>query len=237
MGDEAKKIIRAKEIDPEALIRQLGFVGDGRTRVKILDEEGSVVLGDDGKPLYKWESAEDTFTAERMRYLLGDEVYDHLKLVANTLYSPSLESGTPFSITGIAMPVSVESRLSKLTSYFRGVISLRWLVSEAAIRESLNSQFELTKILLFNPDVGSDLLKIIKDENFTVERFARVEEVLLNEIARNDALHQFAEDYQNYDPDNPAPKPIRDIIDSAKAGTTNLGQQASRITQQMSELF
>jgi len=267
MDNNSKNIVRAKEIDPEALLQKLGFVGEGRTRTPVtidslvaeqmgtetspalrkkvekeirksakLAEDGKTLLGEDGKPLYKWTSTPDTFTAERMRYLLGDEVYDHAKLIADTLYSPSLESGTPFSITGIAMPVSIESRLSKITSYLRGVISLRWLVSEAAIREALNSQFELTKILLFNPDVGKDLLKIIRDEEFTVDRFVRVEEVLLTEIARNDAIQQYTAGLESYDPDRPE-RGIRTLIEGAKTGVSNVQSQAQGVVQQMQNLF
>jgi hypothetical protein len=123
------------------------------------------------------------------------------------------------------MPVSAESKLSKITSYLRGVISLRWLITEAAIRESMSSQMELTKILLFNPKVGKELLDIIETEKFDLDRFQRIEEVLLNEIARNEAIQQVMLNRQEESTDDTPQEPgvVSNFVD--------------RVSQQVSNLF
>lgn len=163
-GSPKSKVSRKTIINPEKLAKLIGYRG---------------------------ESGEVSRKEEAMLRLLGKETMDHLKLVFNTLYEFD-EGKRPFRVTGISMPMSAESALSRVTSYFRGVISMRWLISEAAIRKSRESNYELTKIMLFDPKIGREVLDMISREDFTPERFIQVEKVLLQEIARNDAIQKFA---------------------------------------------
>lgn len=174
-GSTKSKVARKTIINPEKLAKLIGYRG---------------------------ESGEISRKEEAMTRLLGKETMDHLKLVFNTLYEFD-EGKRPFRVTGISMPMSAESALSRVTSYFRGVISMRWLISEAAIRKSRESNYELTKIMLFDPKIGREVLDMISREDFTPERFIQVEKVLLQEIARNDAMQKFAlEQATDEDDDN-----------------------------------
>lgn len=158
---ETKRLV---EIDPEKLLGLIGYRGD---------------------------TVEASRTEKAVRELLGDEVYDHLKFVGETLYV-SDATATKMNVTGLATPLSAESQLSRITSYFRGVISLRWLISEAAIREARRANSELTKLMLFDPKVGREVLDLVTSENFSAERFAQVYPVLISQIAKNDVLMEGA---------------------------------------------
>lgn len=217
-GNQEKIVVRGKEVDATNLFDVLGYVGETADQ---LDTRKQSVI----KMLLRDNTLENP-----------DAHYDHILLVAQSLYSPSAKQG--FNVTGIAMPVSAESKLSKITSYMRGVISLRWLASEAAIREALASQMELTRILLFDPDVGNDLLRIIETEDFTVERFARVEEVLLNAIARNDAIREYATRSREEEEQSPiSAAGIQRGIQAVGTGAATVASQAQNMAGQITSLF
>ena len=205
-GNKVREVVRAKQINGDKLFDMLGFVGDTVPEYNTYKTEGL-------KLLLRDETLENP-----------DEIYEQAIRVANSVFKPKIKS--PFNVVGISMPVSAESKLSKITSYLRGVISLRWLITEAAIRESMSSQMELTKILLFNPKVGKELLDIMETEKFDLKRFERIEEVLLNEIARNEAIQQVIINKQETKPEEDTPE---------EADTTNTF--INRVGQQVSNLF
>lgn len=150
---------------------------------------------------YRGDTVEASKKEMAVRGLLGDEVYDHLRRVGEMLYVNDA-SAARLKVTGISLPLSAESQLSRATSYFRGVISLRWLVSEAAVREARRSNYELTKIMLFDPKVGKQVLDMVTDPDFKVEKFYQVYPTLISQIAKNDVLMEGA---VNYYKDNASP--------------------------------
>ena len=150
---------------------------------------------------YRGDTVEASKKEMAVRSLLGDEVYDHLRRVGEMLYVNDATAAR-LKVTGISLPLSAESQLSRATSYFRGVISLRWLVSEAAVREARRSNYELTKIMLFDPKVGKQVLDMVTDPDFKVEKFYQVYPTLISQIAKNDVLMEGA---VNYYKDNASP--------------------------------
>lgn len=185
------------EVGNDRMTTSFDAYGNKTTRVRktqVLDAQKlGQLLG------FRGDNAEMSQAQAAITEILGEEVVEHMRTVYKTLYDYSgPESKRPFRVTGISMPMSAESALSRVTSYFRGVISMRWLVSEAAIRKARESNYELTKIMLFDPKVGREVLDMLASENFTPERFVQVEKVLLTEIAKNDAIAKFAwEDLQS----------------------------------------
>lgn len=127
-----------------------------------------------------------------MRALLGTEKYDHAVFVFNTLFKFEPKTGQ-LNVTGTSMPLSAESMLSRGTSFARGVISLRWLVSEAAIRSSREANYQLTKLMLGSPEVGREVLDMVTKREFDLsQREPEFLAVLLSEIAKFDALQRYA---------------------------------------------
>lgn len=171
---------------------------------------------------YRGDTVEASKKEMAVRNLLGDEVYDHLRRVGEMLYVNDATAAR-LKVTGVSLPLSAESQLSRATSYFRGVISLRWLVSEAAVREARRSNYELTKIMLFDPKVGKQVLEMVTDPDFKVEKFYQVYPTLISQIAKNDVLMEGAVNYyrDNVSPavetqmeNLPQANPLEDQMDS-----------------------
>lgn len=130
--------------------------------------------------------------AAAMKNLLGEETYDHMTMVYNTLFDPRTRT-SDMNVLGTSMPMSAESILSRVTSFFRGVISLRWLISEAAIRKSRQANFELTKLMFTDPKVGEEILTMLRDKKFDLDqRTPEFIDILISQLAKNDALRRWA---------------------------------------------
>jgi hypothetical protein len=130
-----------------------------------------------------------------IRELLGNETYEHLQMIGTDLFTVDVKTGD-INVKGIALPLSAESLLSRGTSFMRGVISMRWLISEAAIRNARLNNLELTKMMLFNPKVGREVLKMIKAKDFKMDSEAEWVRVLISQMAKNQALQQYEADQQ-----------------------------------------
>ena len=128
--------------------------------------------------------------AKAMRELLGKETTDHIKFVFETLFKYDPRTGA-LDVTGTSLPLSAESMLSRGTSYMRGVISARWLISEAAIRGSREANYQLTKLMLGDPAVGREVLNMVMNQNFNMDKVEpEFVNVLISQIAKFDALQQ-----------------------------------------------
>lgn len=167
-GEVVSVVQQGTQIDANSLLQVLGLNGDrvSRTRQETL-----------------------------IRELLGNETYEHLKLVGTDLFTVDVKTGD-INVKGIALPLSAESLLSRGTSFMRGVISMRWLISEAAIRNARLNNLELTKMMLFNPKVGREVLKMIKSKDFKMDSESEWVRVLISQMAKNQALQQYEADQQ-----------------------------------------
>ena len=164
-GEQRMAVHRTAEMDLKKMSTLLGIRGDSIT-----------------------ESAD----AKALRTLVGEETYEHMQFVFETLYQFNPKTGA-LNVTGTSIPLSAESLLSRGTSFFRGVISLRWLVSEAAIRSSREANYQLTKMMLGDPKVGREVLDMLTTKNFNLDkREPFFMPVLISQIAKNDAIQQRA---------------------------------------------
>lgn len=165
-GDYRAVVARESVIDAPKLLQMLGYRGD---KVEAGRQEKIV------------------------RELLGDEVWDHMRMLGNELFE--FDPGTmSINVRGVSMPMSAESMLSRGTSFFRGVISARWLVSEAAIRASRMANLELTKLMLFDPKVGREIMEMVASGKYAVAKDKEPAWVrtLISQLAKNDALQRLA---------------------------------------------
>jgi len=160
-GELVSTIEDTSKIDANALLSMMGLRGDAVTKSR----QEKVV-----------------------RTLLGDEVFDHMRMIGRELFTVNSQGG--INVTGVSMPLSAESLLSRGTSYFRGVISMRWLISEAAIRNARRANLELTKNMLFNPKVGKELLRMLKENDFEIKDEPEWVRVLITEFAKQHSAQQ-----------------------------------------------
>jgi len=164
-----------------------------------------------------------------MRDALGDDVFDNMKMVYDNLYDPTVRTGS-LNVTGTSMPLSAESLLSRGTSFFRGVISLRWLISEAAIRKSRQNNYELTKLMLSNPKVGEEIMSMLISNRFDLDkRTPEFVDILLSQLAKNEAIQQYAAEMSGA----AAPTPI--YAESQQREEQQRQYQQQQYMQQMQE--
>lgn len=166
LGEYRAVVARESVIDAPKLLQMLGYRGD---KVEAGRQEKIV------------------------RELLGDEVWEHMRMLGDELFE--FDPGTmSINVRGVSMPMSAESMLSRGTSFFRGVISARWLVSEAAIRASRMANLELTKLMLFDPKVGREIMDMVVSGQYAVAKDKEPAwvRVLISQLAKNDALQRLA---------------------------------------------
>lgn len=161
---KSNQVKQMAEIDSKKLLNMIGFTGD---------------------------TLSETADQRALRRLIGDESYDNFKRIGQLLFSEQSKTMGGVNLTGMSMPLSGESLLSRATSYFRGVISLRWLISEAAIRQSRLNDFELTKGILFDPDIGREIEQIVLNDDFNFDKDFKFVQVTLSAIARANAVLQY----------------------------------------------
>lgn len=140
---------------------------------------------------FRGDNLAETAEQKALRSLIGEESYENFQRIGQLLFSNKNQDLGGINLTGMSMPLSGESLLSRGTSYFRGVISLRWLVSEAAIRQSRLNDFELTKAILFDPAVGREIEKIVLNDDFNFDKDFKFVQVTLSAIARANAVLQY----------------------------------------------
>jgi hypothetical protein len=140
---------------------------------------------------------------DSVRFLLGkddegNDVYEHMVFAFDQLYDPS-KVDSSMNLTGISRALSGESIMSRGTSWARGVISARWLVSEAAIRKARLSNYEFTRLTLTDPKVGREVMQMIAARDFDLgKREPDFVAVLIDTIAKADAIQAYAsEETQN----------------------------------------
>jgi hypothetical protein len=79
--------------------------------------------------------------------------------------------------------------------------------------------------MLFDPKIGREVLDMLAKEDFSPERFIQVEKVLLQEIARNDAIQKFAYENATEEEDDTVDVQVQQLLNSStitppQAGTT-----------------
>ena len=178
-----KESLRGTEKDSTRAVRQIGIAPD-----KLLNYIG-----------YKGESIEATNKQRIIKELLqvdpqGDslDVYDSFLKIGELLFGPNASENA--NLVGLSRPLSGESLLSRGTSYFRGVISLRWLLSEAAIRASRQSEFELTKLILFEPKVAREIEDTVLKGDFDFDQPLAWVQLTTLALARTQARADFLSD-------------------------------------------
>lgn len=196
---------------------------DGSTRVFVEDIQtiDSTKLAE----LMGFGGGTESAQAKAMRALLGDETFDNIKKINDKIFDPSSALRTQqMNVTGTSLPLSAESLLSRGTSFFRGVISLRWLLSEAAIRQARMNNYELTKEMLSNPKVGAEIMDMLMNNRFDLDaRKPEFIDMLIAQMAKMDALQQYAAELSN--------EPYEKEIDPM----TLIEQEKQKVRQEMTQ--
>lgn len=125
-------------------------------------------------------------TAENLIELLGEDHYDNIETIAR-FQARKNAAYDKVRITGEAKAMSLESWLSRFYSISRGVVSPRYVLSEALIQHSRIKGQSMFMEALANPDVANYIADAIRTGNIPTdaEMVRRFDEALIAAMARS----------------------------------------------------
>lgn len=174
-------------------------VGEGaRTALTVDSRKLRDLVGDEGG------TESQRIRAENLKLVLGDEHYGNIKTITDYMARKN-EVYESVNITGEARALSIESWLSRIYSISRGVVSPRYVLSEALIQGSrLASQSAFQKAIA-DPEVARHIADIVRtgkipDANAT----RRFNEAMITAIARG--LRENEE--EQIETEYPIPEPL-----------------------------
>lgn len=154
-------------------------VGEGAKRAQTVDTRKLVDLVGDANG-----TETQRIAAANLELVLGKEHYDDVKAITDYLARKN-EVYENVNITGEARALSIESWLSRVYSIARGVVSPRYVVSEAVIQSSrLASQSAFAKAVA-DPEIARHIAEIVRTGKIPTGKEARrFEEAMITSIAR-----------------------------------------------------
>lgn len=141
--------------------------------------------------------------AENLKIVLGEEHYGDVKAITDYLARKN-EVYESVNITGEARALSIESWLSRVYSVARGVVSARYVLSEAVIQGSrLAGQSAFAKAIA-NPEIARHIAEIVRTGKIPKGESARkFNEAMITAIARGlreNEEEQIPTEYPNQEP-------------------------------------
>ena len=141
--------------------------------------------------------------AENLKIVLGEEHYADVKAITDYLARKN-EVYESVNITGEARALSIESWLSRVYSVARGVVSARYVLSEAVIQGSrLSGQAAFAKAIA-DPEIARHIAEIVRTGKIPKGESARkFNEAMITAIARGlreNEEEQIPTEYPNQEP-------------------------------------
>jgi hypothetical protein len=154
-------------------------VGEGARRAQTIDTRKLVDLVGDANG-----SETQRIAAANLELVLGKKHYEDVKAITDYVARKN-EVYENVNITGEARALSIESWLSRVYSIARGVVSPRYVISEAVIQSSrLASQSAFAKAVA-NPEIARHIAEIVRTGKIPTGKEARrFEEAMITSIAR-----------------------------------------------------
>jgi len=158
--EETNEIIKSllvQELDRKA------FVPTGRYSIDPSNPNLLVPNVDlDIESLKQFMGFSDPSTAEVVKEVIGDKAYDTYKKIINFVANESAESAGRTNISGIPRKFSIESYISRFYAVNRGVVSFRYVGTEAVLQQMRQKNMSLLTIALTDPNVGARLMEMIE---------------------------------------------------------------------------
>ena len=170
--------------------------------------------------------------AANLKSILGEDHYNDVKTIAD-FQARKLTTYSRVNITGKAKAMSLESWLSRFYSISRGVVSPRYVLSEALIQRSrIQGQKQFLNVIS-DPAIASHIAEIVRTGRLPTseEKIRAFDEAMIAVIAKGtravvDEEPKSEEDIQN--------TPVREGVGSAPPSALT---QASGVVDQMTSLF
>lgn len=103
----------------------------------------------------------DPVTAEVVRSIVGDRTYNVYKSIVEFTANEKLTSMQGLNMTGIPRTFSVESYISRFYAVNRGVVSFRYVGTEAVLQEMRRKNMSILTQALTDPEVGELVMEMI----------------------------------------------------------------------------
>jgi len=168
---EIIKSLLVQEIDRKAFIPTQRYTIDPSNPMRMIP---NVDL--DVESLKQFMGFTDKNTEAVVKEIIGDKAYDTYKSIINFVANESAEAAGRTNISGIPRKFSVESYISRFYAVNRGVVSFRYVGTEAILQQMRSSNMKILTAALTDPKVGDLLLEMIntgkplpidKDKNLT----------------------------------------------------------------------
>lgn len=96
-----------------------------------------------------------------VREIIGDKQYDTYKAIINFTANEVVDSAGRTNITGIPRQFSVESYISRFYAVNRGVVSFRYVGTEAILQQMRQKNMSLLTVALTDPKIGGLLMEMV----------------------------------------------------------------------------
>jgi len=103
----------------------------------------------------------DSTTAAVVRSIVGDRTYDIYKSIVEFTANEKLSGMQGLNMTGIPRTFSIESYISRFYAVNRGVVSFRYVGTEAVLQEMRRKNMSILTQALTNPEVGELVMEMI----------------------------------------------------------------------------
>lgn len=158
--EETNEIIKSllvQEMDRKA------FNPTGRYTIDPSDPNKMVPNVDlDIESLKQFMGFNDPSTAEVVREIIGDKAYDTYRSIISFTANEAAESAGRTNISGIPRKFSVESYISRFYAVNRGVVSFRYVGTEAVLQQMRQKNMSLLTMALTDPKIGSLLMEMVE---------------------------------------------------------------------------
>ena len=104
----------------------------------------------------------DPETAKVVKELVGSRRYKVWEAVAQVMADRGGKSRREFDVTGVPRKFSVESIISRVYAINRGVISPKYVGTEAVLQQMRNNDYKLLSSVLSDPEVGDAFLEMVR---------------------------------------------------------------------------
>jgi len=191
--EETNEIIKSllvQEIDRKA------FNPTGRYTIDPSDQNLMVPNVDlDIESLKQFMGFNDPSTAEVVREVLGDKAYDTYRSIISFTANEAAESAGRTNISGIPRKFSVESYISRFYAVNRGVVSFRYVGTEAVLQQMRQKNMSLLTAALTDPKVGSLLMEMVDTgKPLPMDKDRQLLELLVIATERYDNWRETAKD-------------------------------------------
>ena len=137
----------------------------------------------------------DPSTAEVVREVIGDKAYDTYRNIISFTANETAESAGRTNISGIPRKFSVESYISRFYAVNRGVVSFRYVGTEAVLQQMRQKNMQLLTAALTDPKVGSLLMEMIETgKPLSFEKDKQLFELLVIATERYDNWRETVKD-------------------------------------------